>query len=91
MHPTYNTATLAYHNFVQVQAFFSSLLSQDKPVFVYKLIAAGSIEEKIVAMQEKKAVLADLILGDDCAKTTKFSAEDLVALFAPLPPLSPPL
>ena len=29
-------------------------LGQDKPVFVYKLITAGSVEEKIVAMQEQK-------------------------------------
>jgi SNF2 family DNA or RNA helicase len=32
-------------------------LGQDKPVFVYKLIVAGSIEEKIVALQERKAAL----------------------------------
>jgi SNF2 family DNA or RNA helicase len=29
-------------------------IGQDKPVFVYKLIVAGSIEEKILALQEKK-------------------------------------
>jgi SNF2 family DNA or RNA helicase len=60
-------------------------LGQDKPVFVYKLIAAGSIEEKIVAMQEKKAALAASILSDDAAGVEKFSAEDLDALFAPIP------
>jgi SNF2 family DNA or RNA helicase len=60
-------------------------LGQDKPVFVYKLIAAGSIEEKIVAMQEKKAALAASILSDDAAGAVKFSAEDLDALFAPIP------
>ncbi|MFX5578765.1 C-terminal helicase domain-containing protein, partial [Acinetobacter baumannii] len=36
-------------------------LGQDKPVFVYKLITAGSVEEKIVAMQEQKAALANAI------------------------------
>jgi len=29
-------------------------LGQDKPVFVYKLVAAGSIEEKILALQDKR-------------------------------------
>jgi SNF2 family DNA or RNA helicase len=63
-------------------------LGQDKPVFVYKLIAAGSIEEKILALQEKKAALADAILSDDPAHAEKFGAQDLEALFAPLPTLS---
>ncbi|OAJ52565.1 helicase [Paraburkholderia ginsengiterrae] len=60
-------------------------LGQDKPVFVYKLIAAGSIEEKIVELQEQKAGLADSILSEDAAGATKFSDDDLDALFAPMP------
>jgi hypothetical protein len=60
-------------------------LGQDKPVFVYKLIAAGSIEEKIVALQEKKAALAEGILSEDGAAAVKFSSADLDALFAPMP------
>ena len=64
-------------------------LGQDKPVFVYKLIAAGSIEEKIVALQEKKALLADSILSEDAAGAVKFSAGDLDALFEPIPDVLP--
>jgi SNF2 family DNA or RNA helicase len=64
-------------------------LGQDKPVFVYKLIAAGSIEEKIVALQEKKAVLADSILSEDAAGAVKFSVDDLDALFEPIPDVLP--
>ena len=60
-------------------------IGQDKPVFVYKLITAGSVEEKIVAMQEQKAALADAILSDDAAGAVKFSADDLEALFEPIP------
>jgi SNF2 family DNA or RNA helicase len=60
-------------------------LGQVKPVFVYKLIAAGSVEEKIVAMQEKKAGLANAILSEDSANAEKFSADDLQALFEPIP------
>jgi SNF2 family DNA or RNA helicase len=59
-------------------------LGQDKPVFVYKLIVAGSIEEKIVSLQEKKAALALGILSDDGAAAVKFSPADLEALFAPI-------
>ncbi len=60
-------------------------LGQDKPVFVYKLITAGSVEEKIVAMQEQKAALAEAILSEDAAGAVKFSAEDIEALFEPIP------
>ncbi|RQS68169.1 helicase [Burkholderia sp. Bp8963] len=60
-------------------------LGQDKPVFVYKLIAAGSVEEKIVAMQQQKAALAGAILSDNAAENVKFSADDIEALFEPIP------
>ena len=60
-------------------------LGQDKPVFVYKLIIAGSIEEKILALQERKAELAAGILSADSSVDLKFGEDDLAALFAPLP------
>ena len=60
-------------------------LGQDKPVFVYKLIVAGSIEEKILTLQERKADLAEGILSADSSATLKFGEDDIAALFAPLP------
>ncbi|MEF8702213.1 MAG: DEAD/DEAH box helicase [Candidatus Accumulibacter sp. UW26] len=60
-------------------------LGQDKPVFVYKLIVAGSIEEKILALQERKAELAARILSADRGIDAKFGSDDIAALFAPLP------
>ena len=60
-------------------------LGQDKPVFVYKLIVGGSIEEKILALQERKAELAAGILSDDHGVEVKFGTDDLAALFEPLP------
>ena len=59
-------------------------LGQDKPVFVYKLIVSGSIEEKILALQERKAELAAGILSEDHQGEVKFSESDLAALLAPL-------
>ncbi len=56
-------------------------IGQDKPVFVYKLIATGTVEEKIVAMQEKKQQLADGVYSDtDQNEASKLSGEDLLAL-----------
>ncbi len=60
-------------------------IGQDKPVFVYKLIAAGSIEERIVAMQERKSALAEAILEGGSGAGPRFSDADLDALLAPLP------
>jgi superfamily II DNA or RNA helicase len=59
-------------------------LGQSKKVFVYKLVVAGSIEEKILALQEKKAELAAGILSEDREGSVKFSDADLAALLEPI-------
>ena len=59
-------------------------IGQDQPVFVYKLVVEGSIEERMLALQARKAALAEGVLGVDAAVATKFSAEDLHGLLAPL-------
>jgi len=59
-------------------------IGQDKPVFVYKLIAKGTLEEKIQALQQKKADLARAMLSDGAAQDVKITQEDLQAIFAPL-------
>ena len=40
-------------------------IGQDKPVFVYKLVATGTVEEKILALQQRKQQLADGIYGKE--------------------------
>lgn len=60
-------------------------IGQDQPVFVYKLIAAGSVEERIAELQQRKAELADAILEDAGGASPRFDAADLEALLAPLP------
>jgi len=59
-------------------------IGQDKPVFVYKLLIAGSVEEKIVALQSSKAALAEGILGGETVAAGPVSEEDIEALFQPL-------
>ena len=59
-------------------------IGQDQPVFVYKLVVAGSIEERMLALQERKTALTEGVLGVDAAAAPKFSAEDLQGLLAPL-------
>lgn len=60
-------------------------LGQTKNVFVYKLVVAGSIEEKILSLQERKAELAEGILSEDAEGLSKFNENDIAALLEPLP------
>ncbi|MDR1367366.1 MAG: DEAD/DEAH box helicase, partial [Candidatus Accumulibacter sp.] len=60
-------------------------IGQEKPVFVYKLIVSDSIEEKILALQERKAELFSGILSETPHIELKFGKDDVAALFAPLP------
>jgi len=59
-------------------------IGQDKPVFVYKLIAKGTLEEKIQVLQQKKAALAQAMLNAGEGHSTAITQEDLQAIFAPL-------
>jgi SNF2 family DNA or RNA helicase len=52
-------------------------IGQDKPVFVYKLIAEGTVEERILELQEKKAGLAEALFGDNPAAAAKLTQDDL--------------
>ncbi|MBU1330659.1 MAG: DEAD/DEAH box helicase [Gammaproteobacteria bacterium] len=59
-------------------------IGQDKPVFVYKLITRGSVEEKIQRLQQGKANLARGVLEGGSQAQWQLSEDDLQALFAPL-------
>jgi superfamily II DNA or RNA helicase len=59
-------------------------IGQTQPVFVYKLIAEGSIEERMLALQSRKRSLAEGVLGHDEEAQPKFSEQDLDDLLAPL-------
>jgi superfamily II DNA or RNA helicase len=60
-------------------------IGQDQPVFVYQLVAQGSIEERMLELQARKQALADGLLGrDDGGALSKFSATELNLLLAPL-------
>lgn len=59
-------------------------IGQDKAVFVYKLLCAGTVEEKIQALQVRKADLARAVLEGGSSQRLRFDESDLDALFAPL-------
>lgn len=59
-------------------------IGQAQTVFVYKLVVEGSIEERILELQARKAALAEGVLGSDGGLAYKFNADDLRDLLAPL-------
>jgi superfamily II DNA or RNA helicase len=62
-------------------------IGQTQPVFVYNLIVAGSVEERMLTLQQKKRRLADSVLGREDAvdaAQAALTARDVDGLFAPL-------
>lgn len=54
-------------------------IGQDKPVFVHRLVAEETVEERILALQERKRALAEGVLGGGGA-VGGITREDLLAL-----------
>jgi SNF2 family DNA or RNA helicase len=57
-------------------------IGQTRPVFVYNLIVAGSVEERMLALQRRKRQLADGILANSSG--VPISAREVEGLFAPM-------
>jgi SNF2 family DNA or RNA helicase len=54
-------------------------IGQDKPVFVHRLVARDTVEERILALQERKRQLAESALGE-AAAATQITRDELLAL-----------
>ncbi|GAV19466.1 ATP-dependent helicase HepA [Mariprofundus micogutta] len=59
-------------------------IGQDKAVFVYKLITEGTVEEKILELQDRKRDLANGIQNSGATRAPLWTAEDIDGLFKPL-------
>lgn len=62
----------------------SHRIGQENPVFVYKLITRGTVEEAILAMQSRKRALFEGILADNSHHLDLLTDRDLEVLFTPL-------
>ncbi|HEY6459029.1 MAG TPA: DEAD/DEAH box helicase, partial [Polyangiaceae bacterium] len=58
-------------------------IGQTRPVFVHNLYVAGSVEERVLALQERKRWLSTTLLGDGGGAPPLGEAE-IDALFAPI-------
>jgi SNF2 family DNA or RNA helicase len=60
-------------------------IGQTSQVFVYKLVASGTIEERMLALQERKAALAHgMLSGAQMRKQALFTEDDVAQLLKPL-------
>ncbi len=57
-------------------------IGQNKVVTVYRLIAAGTIEEKILLLKDKKQKLVSSVLSEDSGGAKKLTKADLEDLFS---------
>jgi len=57
-------------------------IGQTKPVFIYKLVASNTVEEKILSMQQHKQQLADQTLNQgEPQALSALTADEILALF----------
>ena len=59
-------------------------IGQDKPVFVYKLLTEGTVEQRVAELQARKQALADAMLEGGGAAAGALSQADLELLFSPV-------
>jgi SNF2 family DNA or RNA helicase len=55
-------------------------IGQDKPVTVVRLIARGTIEEKILSLKDKKRALTKVVIGDDARALEGLTEADVRSL-----------
>nr|WP_246297457.1 DEAD/DEAH box helicase [Janibacter cremeus] len=55
-------------------------IGQDRPVMVHRLVSSGTIEEKVLALQERKRDLFERVVDDGGALSGKITGEDIRAL-----------
>jgi SNF2 family DNA or RNA helicase len=64
-------------------------IGQNKPVFVYRLVTEGTVEQAIHQLQSKKQALADALFEGGSTKGAGLSSDDIDLLFRPAPAPQP--
>jgi len=55
-------------------------IGQTKNVMVYRMVASGTIEEKVMALKEQKAKLFNAVMDDDAVFSSALTADDIRGL-----------
>lgn len=56
-------------------------IGQTRPVNVYRLVATATIEEKVMALRDRKGQLFDAVMDDDGVFSESLTADDIRGLF----------
>ncbi len=56
-------------------------IGQDKPVFIYKMIAQNSVEDKILQLQERKRNVVEQVIASDGGFFKSLTQDDIAGLF----------
>jgi len=56
-------------------------IGQERPVLVHRLVAKGTVEERILALQDKKRAIAEAAIGD-ASGAAEITRDDLLELLA---------
>jgi SNF2 family DNA or RNA helicase len=59
-------------------------IGQDKTVYVYRILAQGTLEEKIALLLEKKRDISDRVVGAAVRQEMKWTREELLEVLKPL-------
>lgn len=62
----------------------SHRIGQENPVFVYKLITSGTVEEVMLQMQDRKRQLYNSVFLEKTAAASQLTEKDIEQFFAPL-------
>ena len=73
------TCCLHYKN-IKSFLFFSGL-GQYRPIRAVRFIAEGTVEERVLQLQEKKRLVFDGTVGRDAASLKMLTVDDMKALF----------
>ncbi|MDM4762653.1 DEAD/DEAH box helicase [Galbitalea sp. SE-J8] len=57
-------------------------IGQTRPVTIYRLVARDTVEEKVMALRDRKAGLTDAVLDADAAFASALDADDIRALLS---------
>jgi superfamily II DNA or RNA helicase len=56
-------------------------IGQTKPVFAYRFLCRGTIEERILELQETKRALVKNVIGEDASMLKSLSKDEIIGLF----------
>ena len=57
-------------------------IGQDKPIFIYKIIARDTVEEKILQLQDRKRALVNQLITNETSFFKSLTPDDVKVLFS---------